>query len=101
MWGYRTDNSQPAEVRAACTPKVVADNKIGQWNRFKIRMKGDRLTVRLNDKLVIDNAQLPGVPSRGPIALQHHGSWSAKAGAWTGPPALIQFKNIYIKVLPD
>jgi hypothetical protein len=86
VWGYRTDKNQPREVRAACTPKVAADNKIGQWNRFNIRMKGDRLTVHLNGKLVIDNAQLPRVPSRGPIALQHHGD-------------PVQFGNLFIREL--
>jgi len=54
------------------TPKVRADNQVGEWNRFVITLRGDRLTVRLNGKLVIEDAQLPGVPARGPIALQHH-----------------------------
>jgi hypothetical protein len=35
---------------------------------------------------VIENAQLPGVPARGPIALQHHGD-------------PIQFANLYINEL--
>jgi hypothetical protein len=86
VWGYRTDKSQPADVRAACTPKVAADKPIGQWNRIHIRMKGDRLTVDLNGKRVIDDARLPGVPARGPIALQHHGD-------------PIQFGNIFIREL--
>jgi hypothetical protein len=47
-------------------------------------MRGDRLTVVLNDKTVIENAQLPGVPAEGPIALQHHGD-------------PIQFANIYVR----
>ena len=49
-------------------------------------MKGDRLTVILNGKTVIENAQLPGVAERGPIALQHHGD-------------PIQFANIYVREL--
>ena len=52
----------PPEVRAGVTPKVKADKPLGQWNRFVITMKGDRLTVVLNGKTVIENAQLPGVP---------------------------------------
>ena len=83
----RTDASQPAEVRAGVTPKKVADKPIGQWNRFLITMKGDRLTVRLNGELVIENAQLPGVAARGPIALQHHGD-------------PIEFASILIRELP-
>jgi hypothetical protein len=86
VYGYRTDKSMPPEVRAAVTPKIRADNPIGQWNRFMITMKGDRLTVDLNGKTVISNALLPGVAKRGRIALQHHGD-------------PIQFGNIYIREL--
>jgi hypothetical protein len=89
----------PAEVRAAVTPKKHADKPRGQWNTFEITMKGDRLWVKLNGEEVITNAQLPGVKSEGPIALQHHGSWNDKEGRWTGPPSLVQFRNIYIKEL--
>lgn len=73
VYGYRTDASQSAEVRAGVVPKKVADRPIGQWNRFHITMRGDRLTVKLNGELVVDKAQLPGIAPRGPIALQHHG----------------------------
>ena len=86
VWGYRTDKSQPAEVRRGATPLVNADKPPGQWNSFEVTMKGDRVTVKLNDKLVIDNAQLPGIPEEGPIGLQHHGD-------------PIQFRNVYIKRL--
>ncbi len=87
--GYRTDLKMPPEVRAGATPKVAADAPVGQWNRFVITMKGDRLTVVLNGQHVIDNAQLPGVAASGPIALQQHGS-------------PIQFANLYIRELsPD
>ncbi len=86
VYGYRTDKSQPPEVRAGVTPKVRADKPIGQWNRFEITLRGDRLTVVLNGTTVIENAQLPGVRERGPIALQHHGD-------------PIQFANLFIKEL--
>jgi hypothetical protein len=97
VYGYRNDESQPAEVRAGVVPKTLADNNVGEWNTFEITMKGDRLTVVLNGKKVLDEAQLPGIPDRGPIALQHHGD--KKDGEWTSPPALVQFKNIFIKEL--
>ncbi len=74
VWGYRTDPNVPPEVRAACTPKEKSDAAIGQWNRFRIRMRGDTLNVWLNDKHVIVDAHLPGVPASGPIGLQKHGS---------------------------
>ena len=99
VWGYRTDKKMPPEVRAAVTPRVKADRPRGEWNTFEITMKGDRLWVKLNGEEVISNAELPGVPKEGPIALQHHGSWDRKAGKWTGPPSLVQFRNIYIKEL--
>jgi hypothetical protein len=97
VYGYRMDKTMPPEVRAGVTPKKLADRDIGQWNTFEITMKGDRLWVVLNGDTVIENAQLPGIPARGPIALQHHGSM--KDGKWTSPPALVQFKNIAIKEL--
>ena len=60
-------------------------------------MRGDRETVVLNGKKVIDNAQMPGIAGEGPVGLQHHGG--KKDGKWAGPPSLVQFKNIYIKEL--
>ncbi len=99
VYGYRTDKSMPAEVRAAVTPKKRMDNPRGEWNTFEITLKGDRLWVKLNGVEVITNAQLPGIPKEGPIALQHHGSFNAKTGRWSGPPSLVQFRNIYIKEL--
>ena len=97
VYGYRMDAKMPADVRAGVTPKANADRDIGQWNAFEITMKGDRLTVVLNGTTVLDSAQLPGVPARGPLALQHHGQ--KKDGVWTGPPSLVQFRNISIKAL--
>lgn len=84
VYGYRTDKDMPAEVRAGVTPKMAADAPIGQWNRFEITMKGDRLTVVLNGKTVIEDARLPGVAAEGPIALQQHG-------------APIEFANLFIR----
>jgi hypothetical protein len=97
VYGYRMDATLPPEVRAGVTPKANADRDIGQWNEFEITMKGDRLTVVLNGVKVLDSAQLPAVPARGPLALQHHGQ--KKDGVWTGPPSLVQFRNISIKEL--
>jgi hypothetical protein len=76
-------------------PLVVADNPVGQWNNFIIRMVGDKVTVHLNGRLVVDNVPLENywqkdqpLPKVGPIELQHHGD-----PLW--------FKNIYIKELPN
>lgn len=98
VYGYRTDSKMPPAVRAGVTPSKNADRDIGAWNTFEITMRGDRLTVVLNGETVITNAQLPDVPARGPIALQHHGA--KKDGKWVSPPALVQFRNISVRELP-
>jgi hypothetical protein len=97
VYGYRTDEKMPPSVRAGVTPKVLADRNIGEWNTFEITLGGHRLTVVLNGETVIDKAELPGLPARGRIALQHHGS--KKDGVWTSSPALVQFRNISIREL--
>jgi hypothetical protein len=98
VYGYRTDDKMAPAVRAAVTPSRNADRDIGAWNSFEITLNGDRLSVVLNGQTVIVNAQLPGVPPRGPIALQHHGE--KKNGVWVAPPSLVQFRNISIRELP-
>jgi hypothetical protein len=97
VYGYRMDQKMPPTVRAGVTPKKNADNHVGEWNTFEITMRGSRLTVVLNGETVIENAELPGIPASGPIALQHHGS--QKGGVWTSPPSLVQFRNISIAEL--
>jgi hypothetical protein len=74
-------------------PLVVADNPVGQWNTFWIKMVGDKVWVKLNGKLVVDGVTLENYWDRkqpifptGQIELQNHG----------GP---LWFKNIYIKEL--
>ncbi len=76
----------PPEVRRGATPILNADFPVGRWNRFEISAIGDKVTIAVNGKTVINEARLPGLPERGPIALQHHGDH-------------IQFANIYIKEL--
>ena len=97
VYGYRTDSKMPPGVRAGVTPRRNADRNIGEWNTFEITMRGTRLTVVLNGETVIENAELPGIPARGPIALQHHGA--KKDGEWISPPSLVQFRNISIREL--
>lgn len=74
-------------------PLVKADNPVEQWNTFKIVMRGDKVTIHLNGKLVVDDTPLENywergkpLPARGPIELQHHGN-------------PLYFKNIFIKEL--
>jgi hypothetical protein len=60
-------------------PLMRADNPVGEWNTFRIIQVGERTTVYLNDKQVVDHARwenywdrkLPLVV-RGPVQLQTH-----------------------------
>ena len=75
-------------------PLVKADNPAGQWNNLFIRMVGEKVTVYLNGKLVLDNIVMENYWERskpiyptGQIELQNHG----------GP---LWFKNVYLRELP-
>jgi len=72
-------------------PSKRADNPVGEWNRFRILMIGDKVTVYLNDQLVVQNVTMENYWERdkpiyptGQIELQHHGS-------------ILRFKNLYIR----
>ena len=61
-------------------PLTVADNPIGEWNTFRIKMVGERVTVHLNGVLVTDNVVLENYWDRSlpifakeAIELQAHG----------------------------
>jgi 3-keto-disaccharide hydrolase len=74
-------------------PDVVADKPIGEWNTFLIKMVGEKVTVHLNGKKVVDNVTMENItePDKpiyptGQIELQNHGN-------------KLYFRNIYIKEL--
>ncbi len=75
-------------------PSEKADRPVGEWNSFRVVMIGDRVSVYLNDRFVVDNVVLenywerdkPIYPS-GPIELQAHGN-----PLW--------FRNVYIREIP-
>jgi len=74
-------------------PLTVADNKVGEWNRFHIIMKGDTVTVYLNGVLVTDHVPLENYWDRSlplfqseQIELQAHGTQVA-------------YRNIYVREL--
>lgn len=76
-------------------PLVRADNPVGEWNTFHIKMVGDKVTIHLNGKLVVDNTVLENYWERDKplyakeqIELQNHGN-------------TLYFRNIYIKELPS
>src|SRR5882762_6333460 len=61
-------------------PLVLADKPFGEWNSVRVIMVGARVSVLLNDKLVVEHALLENyydrktpVPPKGPIQLQTHG----------------------------
>ena len=75
------------------TPLCVADNPLGEWNSFYIKMVGDRVTVRLNGILVVDAVPLENYWDRTrpifpieQIELQAHGS-------------KVYYRDIYIRRL--
>jgi hypothetical protein len=72
-------------------PLVKADNPVGSWNTFHLKMIGTRVWVWFNDKLTVDGQVLDNYFDRkisvlptGPIELQTHGSE-------------IRFRNIYLR----
>lgn len=75
-------------------PLALADKPFGEWNQFRIVMVGSRVSVWLNDKLVVDHAILENyydrktpVPLKGPIELQTHGGE-------------IRWRNIFLREIP-
>jgi 3-keto-disaccharide hydrolase len=75
-------------------PLVLADKPFGQWNSFRIRMVGEKVTAYLNDKLVVDFNRLENfwkknmpLPKKGLIQLQTHGGE-------------IRWRNMFIREIP-
>lgn len=75
-------------------PLKCADKPVGEWNRFRIRMVGERVSVWLNGELVVDNVVMENYWERdkpiyptGSIELQNHGN-------------TLYFKNIFIREIP-
>lgn len=98
VYGLRNNANTDPAVRAGVTPKFNADRPVGEWNTFVIIMVEDRVTLIENNHMVLENAQLPGIPERGPIVLQHHGG-PDKNGKLRPASSLVQFRNIWIKSL--
>jgi hypothetical protein len=84
-------------------PLVLADKPFGQWNKFRILQVGERVTVYLNDKLVVNHARLENywrstvkppkynratpLLKKAPIQLQTHGGE-------------IRWRNIFFREIP-
>ncbi|MEX0585038.1 MAG: DUF1080 domain-containing protein [Pirellulales bacterium] len=72
-------------------PSKRADRPIGEWNTFYIKMVGEKVTVKLNDELVVDNVVMENlwerdkpIYAKGQIELQNHGN-------------TLWFKNVYLR----
>jgi hypothetical protein len=100
-WKHGSDKGSGAiwnNKRHSRFPLVKADRPVGQWNTFYIRMIGDRVTVKLNGQLVVDNEVMENywdpnssIAARGPIELQCHGNFEGN---------IVWFRDIYIRELP-
>ncbi len=78
----------------ASNPLVVADNPINDWNTFRIRMVGDRVTVYLNGQLVTNQVILENywdrklpIFDKEAIELQAHGT-------------RLEFRDVYVREIP-
>lgn len=78
------------------SPTSREDKKPGEWNQFLIRMVGDKVSIWLNNKLIVDHVELENywdktglspLPRADQIELQHHGSE-------------LYFKDLFIRELP-
>ena len=91
MYGIRTDPEHRAEsLRAAVTPRTQADKPVGEWNRFEITVRGKTVRIVLNGKVVIPGAQIPDLPARGRLALQHHGGKRQRPVGGSPEPGAVQ-----------
>ncbi|MSQ95104.1 MAG: DUF1080 domain-containing protein [Gemmataceae bacterium] len=78
------------KVRGSKTEEMVvlrSDKKANDWNRSIIRLQGNRVTLRTNNKIVVDDMPFPNkLAATGAIALS------------TAGPA-VQFRNVFIREL--
>jgi hypothetical protein len=92
---FNNDPNEPGR-----DPLVLADKPFGEWNQFRILQVGERTTVYLNGKLVVDHARwqnywsrlarqnpvLP-LPRTGHVLLQTHGGE-------------IRWRNVFVREIP-
>ncbi|MFT5131169.1 MAG: hypothetical protein ACI8W8_004805, partial [Rhodothermales bacterium] len=75
-------------------PLVLGDKPFGEWNALRVLMVGERVSVWLNGKLVVDHARMDNyynrkipMPRMGPIQLQTHGG-------------KIRWRNVFVREIP-
>ena len=79
---------------AGKNPSKKMDRPFGEWNSFKIKMIGERVTVNFNGETVVNDCVLENYADRqspvfveGPIKLQTHGGE-------------IRWRNIFVREIP-
>lgn len=86
----RADGAGSGKIAAtasqAGTLAQPADRPVGEWNRFEITLRGNRVSTVLNGTTVTAEVRLPAVAASGPIGLEPGAS-------------AIQFANLFIKRL--
>ena len=80
------DLTATKEERMKTMPSIRADKGPGEWNRFIITLRSDRVDVTLNGTQVIKGARVKDIPAEGPITLQNHKD-------------AVEFRNVFIKEL--
>jgi len=98
FWKYGADKGSGGlwnNQKHSQFPLAKADNPVGEWNTFYIKMVGERVTVKLNGQLVVDDEVMENywdrnspIPAKGPIELQNHGN-------------KLWFNNLYIRELTE
>ncbi|MBE2283388.1 MAG: DUF1080 domain-containing protein [Prosthecobacter sp.] len=100
-------------------PSKLMDKLIGEWNRFHVKMIGERVTVTFNGEVVVNNAVLENFFANRKAGYQAYGKVEAKdAGAkkpngWMVDPAFakgpiqlqthgseIRWRNVFIREIP-
>lgn len=91
LWNNPAASPEHAPARF---PLVKADKPVGEWNTMKITMRGEKVSVVLNGKTVVDDQPMANLfhrgeplPEKGPIQIQVHG-------------APIHVRNLFIRELP-
>lgn len=92
---FNNDKGAPGQL-----PLAHADKPFGEWNSFRIIQVGERTTIYLNGKLVVDHARMENywsklakkapvvpIPNAGRILLQTHGGE-------------IRWRNMYVREIP-
>jgi mono/diheme cytochrome c family protein/glucose/arabinose dehydrogenase len=71
---------------------ILKIEKTNDWNKYEIRVEGQRIRLYLNGRLTTDYTEREsGIDQTGLIALQIHGNNKAE----------VSYRNITIEVLPD